>query len=673
MDANNKVALIIGYYFSRYNDKAFEAIGYRTQKDAFENISKVIKVNPNSIRNMRDEFDPYFDNGRVGFMKKELSPSRKSVLNKFESFTFEETTALVKRFLKAQNTIEFENLLMELPIEEDGMLKNLNELAQESREKYKNEFNSMDIALSDDFKHAFGAYIRGSGNSVDFNATTTLVTTATSLKIFIPNQWFVMAAFMADYTNELINYKTHLEKILAVDLQSSKLRKEYIVSIKDAITEEQKNKFISSAESYFENSGDTNPKVSAMLLLKFISDYNWWFGSKTIDRGDFYVSPVLNLLGVVNVTQSYVAEIAYFYATSPSLLALTPQLKLAGTEPIAIHETSVPSSATNRITGADNYIVYGAPGTGKSRLLEDRFGTAPLTKRVVFHPEYTYFDFVGAYKPVPVYKKNSGNFEYSNGDIFNEGEPYITYKFVPGPFIDVLVAAWKDPSKMYTLVIEEINRANAAAVFGDVFQLLDRNIDGESEYAIQPSEELKDYLIGTCEMKHFILSGLKIPTNMNISASMNSSDQGVNVLDSAFKRRWKFKYLKIDIESAVHKDEQIKYAGMDVRWEEFVSVINNKLIKLGIEEDRLIGPYFIKPSEVSNRKAMDKLLLYLWDDVLRHRREQFFSGNVHTFANLIEGFQTYDVLQISSNLRPAEVVQQFEEAEEKLTTESEDK
>ncbi|MEG1725382.1 MAG: AAA family ATPase, partial [Anaerovoracaceae bacterium] len=516
------------------------------------------------------------------------------------------------------------------------------------------------ISLSDDFKRAFGTYIRGLGNSVDFNPTTTVVITSNSLKIFIPNQWFVMSAFMADYTKELIIYKSYLEKILATELQSAKARKDFIVAIKDAITDEQKSKFMLDAERYFKDAGDADAATSAEYLLKFLSDYDWWFGSKTIDRGDFYVSPVLNLLGVVNVTQSYVADISYFYASSPALLALVPQLKATGSEIIPMTTINDSVRSINRITGADNYIIYGAPGTGKSRLLEDRFGTAQFTKRVVFHPEYTYFDFVGAYKPVPVYKKSVDEFAYSDGTKFTEGEPYVTYKFVPGPFVEVLVAAWKNPSNMYTLVIEEINRANAAAVFGEVFQLLDRNADGESEYAIQPSEELRSYLIGTCAMGDFISTGIKIPANMNISATMNSADQGVNALDSAFKRRWKFEYLKIDIRNAVHKDAVIKYANMNVRWGDFVSAINEKLITIGIDEDRLIGPYFIKPSEVSNRKAVDKLLLYLWDDVLRHRREQFFSGEVHTFSNLAEDFQFEDVLHISSMIAPAANIKQPE-------------
>lgn len=673
MDANNKIALIIGYYLARFDADALKMIGYKTQKEAFEDVSKTLGVKANSIRNMRDEFDPHFDNGRVGFKHEKLSPSRQTVLDKFASFTLEEMTILVQKFLQNKNTEEIENILIELSLKEDVMLRNLSDLAKDSQQKYKDEFNANDIALSDDFKRAFGAYIRGLGNSADFNPTTTVVITSNSLKIFIPNQWFVMAAFMADYTKELISYKSHLEKILSVELQSGKTRKDFIVAAKESISDEQKSKFLLDAERYFEDAGDADASMSAALTLHFLSDYDWWFGSKTIDRGDFYVSPVLNLLGVVNVTQSYIADIAYYYASSAALLALVPELKTTVSERVSIPTISVATLPKKRMTGADNYIVYGAPGTGKSRLLEDRFGTAQFTRRVVFHPEYTYFDFVGAYKPVPVYKKNVDEFTYTDGTKFTEGEPYVTYKFVPGPFVEALVAAWKDPANMYTLVIEEINRANAAAVFGEVFQLLDRNADGESEYAIQPSEELRSYLVGACAMGGFISGGIKIPANMNIAASMNSADQGVNALDSAFKRRWKFEYLKIDIKNAVHKETQIKYAGMDVRWGDFVSAINEKLIAIGVDEDRLIGPYFIKPSEVSNREAVDKLLLYLWDDVLRHRREQFFSGEVRTFSRLSEKFQFEDVMQISSMIAPAVTIQQPElEDEEPSEIASED-
>lgn len=112
---------------------------------------------------------------------------------------------------------------------------------------------------------------------------------------------------------------------------------------------------------------------------------------------------------------------------------------------------------------------------------------------------------------------------------------------------------------------------------------------------------------------------------MNIVATMNSADQGVNIIDSAFKRRWNFKYLRIDIDNAVHKDAEIRYAGQNITWGIFITAVNEKLKYLRVNEDRLIGPYFIKPSELHNKSAIDKLLLYLWDDVLRHKRAQGLS------------------------------------------------
>jgi len=196
-------------------------------------------------------------------------------------------------------------------------------------------------------------------------------------------------------------------------------------------------------------------------------------------------------------------------------------------------------------------------------------------------------------------------------------------------------------------MIEEINRANAAAVFGEIFQLLDRQRDGSSEYKISLPAELHSYLSGIYKMPAFINGGLSIPSNMNIVATMNSSDQGVSIIDSAFKRRWNFEYLPIDIGSAVHKDAIIQYGSKDVKWGKFITALNEKLKNMRIDEDRLIGPYFIRPEEVTSKCAVDKLLLYLWDDVLKHRREQFFNSSIRTFADLSYKFSIDDVMNLS--------------------------
>ena len=174
-----------------------------------------------------------------------------------------------------------------------------------------------------------------------------------------------------------------------------------------------------------------------------------------------------------------------------------------------------------------------------------------------------------------------------------------------------LVKAFKNPNKNYLLLIEEINRANVAAVFGDVFQLLDRDETGESEYFIATSKELQEYLIK--EFKDVELSEevsnklekdfsrLYLPSNLYIWATMNSADQGVMLMDTAFRRRWEFKYLGINDAADANKEDFANYifkinSTETVKWDEFRRELNKKLSSLNIPEDKLIGPYFISKS-----------------------------------------------------------------------------
>lgn len=261
-----------------------------------------------------------------------------------------------------------------------------------------------------------------------------------------------------------------------------------------------------------------------------------------------------------------------------------------------------------------NKIVYGAPGVGKS------YSLGKESMRVTFHPEYTYFDFVGGLKPC---KNESGE---------------ISYDFVPGPFLRILKKAYDHPNEMHTLVIEEINRANTAAVFGDIFQLLDRDENGWSEYSID-NKEILEYLNSGREESQKIKE-VKIPGNLNLFATMNSADQGVFVMDSAFKRRWEFEYMGISFSNIPHAQKHLTYAGYKITWANFANTINEYLSSvLKVNEDKLIGPYFIKENELQdNKKIAYKLLIYLWDDVVRHQRNELFNDIYSTFSEVSNAF-----------------------------------
>lgn len=280
-----------------------------------------------------------------------------------------------------------------------------------------------------------------------------------------------------------------------------------------------------------------------------------------------------------------------------------------------------------------NKIYYGAPGTGKSHCINE------ITDKhcryvTVFHPDTQYSDFVGALKPVMLAGAN--------------GDKKISYEFRPGPFTKALIEALSDTGKHVYLVIEELNRAPAAAVFGEIFQLLDRDMQGESQYKIEVSDP--DMLLHIKEnlKEPDKFNKLYLPSNLSILATMNSSDQSVMPMDTAFKRRWLFEYLPIDFTQAGNGNFKLTFADgsqPEVPWKIFAEVVNDTLSSLQVPEDRLLGHRFVSDEELTtieeaNNTLKGKILVYLWDDVLRHgKRDVIFNTAVAgTFGQLSHQF-----------------------------------
>lgn len=273
-------------------------------------------------------------------------------------------------------------------------------------------------------------------------------------------------------------------------------------------------------------------------------------------------------------------------------------------------------------------IYYGAPGTGKSYSIKELTQEAEVDKRVfrtTFHPDSDYSTFVGCYKPTKVRKPvrdMAGNIalDKNKNEIYEES---ITYQFVPQAFTNAYVKAYQTTEPVY-LVIEEINRGNCAQIFGDLFQLLDRDDNGYSKYPIIADTDLGNHIRERLQSVHIegideaILEGqeLVLPSNLYILASMNTSDQSLFPIDSAFKRRWDWKYIPIEDSG---KGYTIKVNGHEYDWWTFLEAINKEVFELTNSEDKQMGYFFVKrPDGVIDAETLvSKVYFYLWNDVFK--------------------------------------------------------
>ena len=297
------------------------------------------------------------------------------------------------------------------------------------------------------------------------------------------------------------------------------------------------------------------------------------------------------------------------------------------------------SSADNSLKSTQNasrykyqQIIYGAPGTGKSHAVKTETEAWEQEGRVVrttFHPDSDYATFVGAYKPTT---ESVQRYDITNKPIIRNGVPVmeqiITYNFVEQAFLQAYIEAWKDREKPEFLVIEEINRGNCAQIFGDLFQLLDRGDNGYSEYAIRADTDLQKHLCKAFEDVEIedypnIKSGteLLLPNNLYIRATMNTSDQSLFPIDSAFKRRWDWKYVPISKgnNNGTELNWKIEIDGNQYDWWTFVKTINKHVFDTTNSEDKQLGFFFCKAKNniISAETFVCKVIFYLWNDVFK--------------------------------------------------------
>lgn len=327
-------------------------------------------------------------------------------------------------------------------------------------------------------------------------------------------------------------------------------------------------------------------------------------------------------------------------------------------------------------------IYYGVPGCGKSKKIADLLEAAKQNgeiadeetqvARVVFHPEYTNADFVG--QVMPVIKPGEG----------------VNYDFVAGPFTRILARAYANPTKPYFLIVEEINRGNAAAIFGEIFQLLDRHkksesdsvggntyIAGWSKYFVDHEDvngfvrrEISKTSYETEAEKPTVKftenTAIRLPPNLSIYATMNTGDQNVFTLDNAFKRRFDFELIKNSLEGEEHRAQrETKIEGTNVAWGEFWEKINKLILEkhsaMTSSEDKRLGAYFIVGEEksadgktyreISKKLFGEKVLQYLWDDAFKYKRNDVFQEDCNSVESLIENFAAGGLSAVFKNFQ----------------------
>lgn len=466
----------------------------------------------------------------------------------------------------------------------------------------------------------------------------------------IDNDWDAYVRILILWIGVDINYdkqiETRLSRLLTAISEGAIFK--LVDSTNDVIfNQNDVYKKLMQTKNNVDLNGDEEAKGSLRILKSLLSD-----GLNPYLEG--HNGDVQILKGQFNNLEEYQKRVETFLQLSAT--------KIIGFEDANIDKETdrQDSLENNRVASGRNILLYGVPGSGKSWTIEHEYcKPGSVVERLVFHPDYTYSDFIGQILPA----------------VSDDGQ--VSYKFTPGPFTNILRESYNNPSKEYILIIEEINRGNAPAIFGEVFQLLDRKVEirdiddngypiGTSEYGIT-NMNIAEEMYG----KDRKTEKVRIPSNLSIVGTMNTSDQNVFTLDTAFQRRWDMRLIENNFASVDSSLADAEILDTGITWKNFCVEINKIVVgnstRMTSAEDKRLGAYFVHVHDLKyddtmgdlkeydtlrvketsgsltddeksriavirdamrqNRKFPEKVIKYLWDDAFKFNREIIFEVN----------------------------------------------